>query len=157
MNAKPNEPDEILFTAKEYSIWKDWKVNGWMFIALFISSATDVFFPEQIKAWPVGLRGLIAIAPFFAIVIWIRDLSRWIGGMDELHRRITLATCFFATAAVLFYATVCHALDRAEVWQSIPIIADLRLFFDPGKVWVVLSLMSAFFIHGYKVFNRRYK
>ena len=155
--SKPNEPDEILFTAREYSIWKDWKVNGWMFIALIISSATEVFFPEQIKRWAIGWRALAAIAPFVAILLWMRALSRWIGGMDELNRRITLATCFFATAATLFCATVCRVLDRADVWPSMPMVADLRLFFDPGKVWVLLSLMTAFFIHGYKIFNRRYQ
>lgn len=159
MNNKPNVPDEIWFNKKEYSLWKDWKVNGWMFVALIISTASDEFFRDQIKGWHETFRALVAVAPFFAIGFWIRDLARWIRGMDELHRRITLAACFFATGATLFVATACHVLDRTGVWLQLapPILLNLHNFFDPSKIWVILSLMTVAFFHGYRIFNRRYQ
>ena len=128
------------------------KVNCWMLVALIISSASDVFFPDQIKTRQLAWRAIIAIAPFPFILLWVRDLKRWIRGMDELHRRITLATIVFAVSATLFVVALWHLLARAGIGHI-----SFMPPFDPNSVWVILSLMTAFYFHGYRIFNRRYQ
>jgi hypothetical protein len=152
MNNKPNIPDEIDFRKKDYSFRADMKVNGWMLVALLISCTSDVFFPDQIKTWHVAWRAIIAIAPFPFILLWVRDLTRWIRGMDELHRRITLTTIVFAVSTTLSVVALWHLLAKAGIWQTF-----FRNFFDPNSIWVILSLMTAFYFHGYRIFNRRYQ
>src|SRR5690349_11234079 len=119
MNTKPNLPDEIWLGKKEYSAWTDWKVNGWLFLATIISSASDILFPHIVREWPIAVRGLVAVTPFIALVFWIRSLARWIGGMDELHRRITLAAVLFTVSATFFFVVLWHRLDSAGVFQAI--------------------------------------
>lgn len=128
------------------------KVNGWMFVALVISSASDVFFPDEIKTWQPAWRAIVVIAPFLAILVWVRDLTRWIRGMDELHCRITLTTIAFAVSAALFVVALWHLLAKAGIWGTF-----FLNFFDPNSVWVILSLITAFYFHGYRIFNRRYQ
>src|SRR4030095_10521069 len=102
MNIKPNIPDEIDVRKRDYSFRADMKVNGWMLVALIISSASDVFFPDQIKGCQLAWRVIIAVAPFLFILLWVRALTRWTRGMDELHRRITLSVIVFAVSATFF-------------------------------------------------------
>ena len=149
---KPNTPDEIDVRKKDYSFRADMKVNGWMLVALIISSASDVFFLDQIKTWQLAWRVIIAIAPFPVLLVWVRDLTRWIRGMDELHRRITLTTIVFAVSATLFVVALWHLLARAGIGKIF-----ILSTFDPNSVWVILSLITAFYFHGYRIFNRRYK
>src|SRR5678815_1336473 len=102
MNKKLNIPDEIWLGKKEYSIWTDWRVNGWLFVATIISAASDIMFPHWVRQCPVSLRAAIAVAPFLAILLWVRSLAQWIRGMDELHRRLMLSAILFATGATFF-------------------------------------------------------
>jgi hypothetical protein len=152
MNNKPNVPDEIYLGKKEYSWRVDWKVNGWMFVAFVISAASDGFFHDRIKTWHIVWRIIIAIAPFFGILLWVRDLTRWIRGMDELHRRITLAAILFSVSTAFFIVALWHLLAKTGIWQTF-----FHNFFDPNSVWVILSLMTVFYFRGYSIFNRRYK
>ena len=160
MNNKPNLPDELdlIGGKKDYSLRTDWKVNGWLYAAVIISGASDVFFLQQIREWPMALRTMVVLAPFLALLVWMRSFARWIRGMDELHRRITLAACFFATAATLFVVTAWHRLDREGIFQAL-----FRMELKPGGgwdiggVWLILGLMTGFYILGGKIFNRRYE
>ena len=149
---KPNLPDEIDVRNKDYSFRADMKVNGWMLVALIISSASDVFFPDQIKTWLPAWRAIIAIAPFLFILIWMRNLTRWIRGMDELHRRITLAAIVFAVSTTFFVVALWHVLAKVGIWRT-----GFLGIFDPNSVWVILSLMTASYFHGYRISNRRYQ
>lgn len=86
MNKHPNIPDEIfLGGSKEYSWRTDLKVNGWLMVAVLMSSASDFFFTHEMKQLGVAWRTLIALVPFIAILFWVRSLTQWIRGMDELH------------------------------------------------------------------------
>lgn len=152
MNSKPNIPDEIDVRKGDYSFRADMKVNGWMFVALIISSASDVFFPDQIRACQLAWRVIIAVTPFLFILLWVRGLMRWTRGMDELHRRITLSVIVFAVSATFFVVALWHVLAKAGIWRT-----GFLGIFDPTSVWVILSLMTAFYFHGYRIFNRRYQ
>jgi hypothetical protein len=151
MNNKPNLPESVQ-PGEYYSLWIDLKVNGWMLVAILLSIVSDMFFPGEIKTWQPAWQAIIAIAPFPAILLWVRDLTRWIGGMDELHRRITLTAIVFAVSATLFVLALWHLLVRAGIWQTL-----FQQFFDFNSVWVILSLITALYFHGYRIFNRRYQ
>jgi len=157
---KPNLPGELdlLGGKKDYSLRTDWKINGWLYAAVIISSASDVFFHQQTREWPLALRTMVALAPFLALLLWMRSFARWIRGMDELHRRITLAACFFATAATLFVVAAWHRLYQEGVFQAL-FQTELKpgAGWDIGGVWLILGLMTSFYILGSKIFNRGYQ
>src|SRR4051794_17144636 len=88
MNHRPNVPDEIDFKNKDYSFRADMRVNGWMFAALIVSVITDVYYSAKIKTIPPIWRAALALLPAFPILLWVRDVTQWVRGMDELHRRI---------------------------------------------------------------------
>jgi hypothetical protein len=155
MNNKPNIPDEIfLGSNKEYSWRTDLKVNGWLMVAVLISGASDFFFQQQVKELEVTLRTLIALAPFFAILFWVRSLAQWIRGMDELHRRITLAAVLFSVSATFFFVLLWHRLEVAGFFE---VVCPGRQSWDIGTVGHVFLLMTLFYILGHSIFNRRYK
>ena len=158
MNSKPNIPDEIWLGKAEYSLWTDWKVNGWLFLAAIISGVCDILFPHQISQWPLGLRVVVAMVPFLALLLWVRSLARWIGGMDELHRRITLAAVLFTTGASFFVVMAWHRLDKAGVFQALfPPGRNPDASWDIATVGHVFLLMTLFYFCSYAVFNRRYR
>ena len=160
MNDKPNIPDEIWWAKKEYSWRMDWKVNGWLLLAALISAASDFLFPYQIKQWHVALRTIIALAPFLALLFWVRSLARWIRGMDELHRRITLAAVLFTVSATFFFVMLWHRLDKAGVFDAIfPAgkTPNPNASWDIGTVGHIFLLLTFFYFFGYRIFNRRYQ
>ncbi len=89
MNDKPNVPEEI-----QQCTWRSLKAGGgWMFIAMGTSIAADYLLPPH-KHWPLVLRTLFALVPLAASLLYVRSTARWIRGMDELHRHITLCAFF---------------------------------------------------------------
>ncbi|HTR43121.1 MAG TPA: hypothetical protein VMH87_16020 [Pseudomonadales bacterium] len=156
MNSKLNTPDDIAFGQKGYSWRKDFKVNGWLFVAAVISGLCDIMFRHVVKQWPMGWQTAIVVAEFLAIWLWTRDVRAWVHGMDELHRRISVSSILFAVCATFFVMMFWHGLDRAGLFNVI--------FRQPGKVgWDVCTpthgflLMILFYIGGQAFFNRRYK
>ena len=139
-------------------MWTDWKVNGWLFLATIVSGLSDIMFPHEVEQWPIALRTLIALIPFLALLLWVRSLARWIGGMDELHRRITLAATLLSVSATFFFVVLWHRLERAGVFQAIfPAGKFSDASWDIGTVGHVFLLMTFFFFAGYRIFNRRYQ
>ena len=158
MKNKPNLPDEIWLGRKEYSIWTDWKVNGWLFAATIISGASDILFPHVVREWPVALRTFIAVMPFLALVLWMRSLAGWIRGMDELHRRITVAATLASVSATFFFVVLWHRLERAGFFQAIfPPGRTSEATWDISTVGHIFLLMTLFYFAGYRFFNRRYQ
>ena len=149
---QPNHPDEIWLGKKEYSIWTDWRVNGWLFVATIISAASDIMFPHWVRQCPVSLRAAIAAAPFLAILLWVRSLAQWIRGMDELHRRLMLSAILFATGATFFVVIFCHRLDAVGVFPS-----KLGASWDIATVGHSFLLMTCFYFLGYRVCSRRFR
>src|SRR5882724_6476388 len=101
MNCKPNLPGEIE-PGPHYSFRMDLKVNAWSWVAVLTSFTGEVFLLPHHKDWPVALRAVIAIVPLVASLFWVRSITLWVHGMDELHRRITQAASVFATVTTLF-------------------------------------------------------
>jgi hypothetical protein len=147
MNEKPNIPDEIA-PCKQYSFLTDLKVNGWCWVAVLVSFFNDVAVLPHHKDWPVALRVGIALVPLVAALLWTRSVVRWVRGMDELHRHITVAASLFATVATLFLITTLHLLATAGA---------LPPKFQANAGFVIIWLVCVFYIAGQALFNRRYK
>ena len=139
-------------------MWTDLRVNGWLFVATISSGASDIMFPSIVREWPVSVRTIVATIPFLAILLWVQSVTRWIRGMDELHRRITLAAILFSTNATFFFVMLWHRLDRAGTFQAIlPGSGNAEASWDIGTVGHIFLLLMFFYFSGHSIFNRRYQ
>jgi hypothetical protein len=189
MNNKPNVPDELItLNLKRYSFWTDIKVNGWLFVAMLTACANIMLLHSNTfrifhlhekdwpvlaewlhphaENWPVVLRAIIELLPMFLSLLWVRDVVRWIRGMDELHRRIMLEAGLFAVIGTLFFVTVWDRLQKMGILKAIfqppapPLerwdyrqLAHLDFSYFP----LIAALLCFFFFLGHTIFNRRYK
>src|SRR5882724_9006376 len=107
------------FWGKEYSWRMDSKVNGWLALAAVISSLADILFAHTVKQWPLEARVGVVFAEFLALALWARSMTRWIRGMDEMHRRITTSVMLAAVGATFFFMLLWHRLDREGLFNAI--------------------------------------
>jgi hypothetical protein len=149
---KPNVPDEIWLGKKEYSAWKDLKVNGWLMAAALISGASDIVFRSAVRQWPVYWQVIVALLPFVAVLLWVRSLLAWVRGMDELHQRITLSAILFSTGASFFVVMLWQRLVSAGALSS-----GAAASWDIDTLAHVFLLMTLFYVIGHRIFNRRYE
>ena len=186
MNNKPNDP-EVLLAFKKNSQWADakvfTKVNCWLFICLATGAANGLLFHtivppldgvlrEDFLTWPAGIRIIIESVPLLAGLLWARSMARFICGMDELHRRITIEAWLIAALATLVFLSIWPMLDAAGISASVywathfhgeftgkpHIFLSLWLLLDkPPSIFVTLCLLNAFYILGYFILIRRYK
>ena len=157
MNTKPNVPGEIFLGEREYSWRADWKVNGWLFVATLISAFADIIFPHIVKQWPLGWRTGIVVAEFFAIALWAQSLVRWIRGMDEMHRRITVSAVLFSISATFFTLMLWHRLDKAGFFNAFLPESKTGVGWDICTVGHGFLLLTLFYFFSFSRFNRRYK
>ena len=163
MNNKPNDPEE-LFHPKKYCLWTDVKVNYWLFFAVG-AGATNMFLfhcrlplQENYLTWPVWLRAVIELVPLFAALLWTRHMARWMRGMDELQRRITLEAWLFGAAATLALLSLWPLLDGAGVSAAILKATKFHLeALDKPNFPLTLCLLCVFYVLGHFILNRRYK
>jgi hypothetical protein len=154
MENKPNLPDELEPGKKDYSFRKDLRVNGWGYVALAMSVAGEWLLHTH-KDRPVVLRAVITLAPVIPVLLWGRVFARWIRGMDELHRRMTVEVCLFATTATLFLFTALHPLAKAGVFQA---LGFREWWLMDWHSWLLTSwLLICFYLLGSKILHRRYK
>ncbi len=155
MNEKTNLPEEIMF-GPSYSLRANLKANLWAFVAMLMSWAGDLLLSMP-KDWNVAQRAMIALVPLFICLLWVRDFMLWVRGMDEMHHRISVEACLFATAVTLFVVTAWHILDKAGVFQAGFLATQLHLSSHFHTASFPISLVVAFYFLGYAIFNRRYK
>ena len=156
MNTKPNLPNEI-FWGKEYSWRVDRKVNFWLCLATVISGLTDILFARFVSHWPLGVRVGIVLAQFFALALWAHSMTRWIRGMDEMHRRITTSVALIATGATFFFMMLWHGLNRVGFFDAVFVKPK------PGNSWDICTVCHGFLLFvlfygiAQSVLNRRFK
>jgi hypothetical protein len=155
MNNKPNLPEEIMF-GPSYSIRANLKANTWAFVAMLLSWAGDVWLARH-NDWGASSRSVIALVPLLVSVLWVRDFGRWMRGMDELHRRLTLEACLFGTVVTLFVVTTWHLLDQAGFFQAYFLPAWLHQGSHFHTASFPISLVLAFYFLGYARISRRYQ
>jgi hypothetical protein len=182
MNNKPNDPEECI-NPKKMSLWTDTKVNYWLFIGIVAGLVNSILFQpivppidgvlrEDFLTWPVGIRLIIELVPLLAGLLWARSMARYIRGMDELHRRITVEAWLFSALAMLAFIFIWLTLDAAGISASAyraahfpgeftdkpHIFLVLWLLLDkPPSIFLTLWLLNAFYILGYFILIRRYK
>jgi hypothetical protein len=182
MISKPNDPEECI-NLKKASLWTDTKVNYWFFIAVVVGLANAILFHpigpplggvlrEDFLTWPVGIRLIIESVPLLAGLLWARSWVRFIRGMDELHRRITIEAWLFSALATIGFISIWPMLDAAGISGSVYYathfheeFTDKPHFFPvlwllldkPPSIFRILWLLYAFFIPGYFILIRRYK
>ena len=182
MNNKPNDPEDCI-NPKKMSLWTDTKVNHWLFIGLAAGAANGILFHtivppldgvlrEDFLTWPVGIRLIIESVPLLAGLLWARSVARFIRGMDELHRRVTIEAWLIAALATLGFLSIWPLLDAAGISASVyrathfhgeftdkpHIFLVFWMFLDrPPGIFRILCLLYGFYILGYFILIRRYK
>ena len=100
--------------------------------------------------WGLPLRALVALSPLLPSLLYVRSITRWMRGMDELQRRIQLEACLFATTGTIFIATAVNLLGMAGVLQATRI--------QNGLGWEgMFAFVIAFSVLGNLIINRRYR
>src|SRR5437762_1592709 len=113
---KPILPEAVM-PGKHYSFGADMRLNAWAFVAVMLSFLAHMLLPSH-KDWNLALRAIIALAPLVPSLLYVRSIARWIGGMDELQRRLQLEACLFATTAMVFTTTAFDLLEGVGILQS---------------------------------------
>jgi hypothetical protein len=191
MNNKPNIPEDtglVTLNLRKISIRTDLKVNGWLFVSMLTAAVSDLLLHGNIfrgwhiqeknwpvlselmhhhgEDWPVLMRVIVELLPMFMSLLWIRDVARWIRGMDELHRRIMLETCLFAVIGTFFFITAWNRLQNTGVLKAIfqPASPPLHrwdyrqlAYLDFSNFAFIAALLVSFFVLGHFFLNRRYK
>ncbi|HKW30445.1 MAG TPA: hypothetical protein VJT54_13995 [Verrucomicrobiae bacterium] len=155
MNEKLNLPEEIMF-GPAYSLRANLKANTWAFVAMLLSLAGDVWLAQP-DDWGVFPKVIIAMVPVLISLFWVRSFVRWVRGMDELHRRISVEACLFATVVTLFVVTAWHLLDQAGFFQPGILPGRLHLVSHFHTASFPISLVLGFYFIGYAIFKRRYQ
>jgi len=148
MNDKPNLPEEIMF-GPSYSLRANLKANTWAFVAMILAWTGDLLLSLP-RERSVAQRAIIALVPLLIGLLWVR-------GMDEMHRRLSVEACLFATSVTLFVVTAWHILDETGVFQAGLHLARLHLDSHFRTASFPISLVVAFYFLGLSIFNRRFK
>jgi hypothetical protein len=155
MNDKPNLPEEIMF-GPSYSLRANVKANTRAFVAMILAWAGDRLLSLP-REWGVAQRAIIALVPLLVGLFWVRSFARWVRGMDEMHRWLSVEACLFATGVTLFVIATWHILDKAGVFQAGSHLARLHLDSHFHTASFPISLVLGFYFLGYVQISRRYK
>jgi hypothetical protein len=154
MNSQTNIPGEMVIGDREFSLQRSWKLNTWLVVAAAISALCDVIYSPVVRQWPVAWRLAVVLVPFVALALWVRSLARWIRGMDELQRRITISTFLFAVSGTLLYILLWFRLEVTGLFEA---IIGQRLGWGMGTVSFGILTFSVIYGVGHRIFTRRYQ
>jgi hypothetical protein len=157
MNSKSHIPDELIMFNRQFSLRVAWSVCRWWFLAFLISTLFDVVFWQEVKQWTLGWQVMIIFGEFFAILLFIFDVVKWVRGMDELQRRITLAAFLFSVSASFIFFLLWLRLERAGFFNAIfgpPVINGT---WGISSLAHACTLLGGFYGVGFLIFKRRYK
>src|SRR5260221_13134281 len=108
MTKTPILPESVQ-PGRHYSFKADMKLNAWALVAVAVALGAR----ESLKGhgWGAPWNSMIALAPLVPSLLYVRSIARWIGGVDELQRRIQLEAALFATTATVFLLTSLSLLE----------------------------------------------
>ena len=140
---------EAVRPGRHYSFRADLKLNAWAFVAVAVAWVAR-WLSQHDHDWGVLLQSAVAMTPLLPSLLYVRSVARWIGGMDELQRRIQLEACLFATTGTVFIVTALSLLSGAGVLQT------LRL--QHGLGWEgTFGAIILLYVLGNAIFNRQYR
>jgi hypothetical protein len=147
MNNKFFLPESVQ-PGKHYSFRADMKLNAWAFVAVALAMISRAMVNHH-PGWSIALRIVIVLSPLLPSLLYVRSISHWIRGMDELQRRIQLEACLFATVGTIFFVTAFDLLKAHGI--QIP-----RLHAGPGWEGTFACVVFLYFL-GSVIVSRRYK
>jgi hypothetical protein len=144
----PTLPESVR-PGKHYSFTADMKLNAWALVAVVVSIVARELL-KQHPDWGASLQSMVALTPMLPSLLYLRSIARWIGGMDELQRRIQVEACLFATTATVFLRT------SLDLLQGVGLLQWTRL--RHGLGWEgTFAAIIVFYILGNIILNRRYR
>ena len=146
--AKPNTFESVLPCSGQYSFKKDLRLNLWLGVAGIVYVAI-LFLLKRHPEWSALTRALLTLAPLVPGVLYVRTCLRFIGGLDELQRRIQMEAWLFATLGSLMIGTIINTLNG----KGISLGAVEHGLSLPGT----FVLTFALWLVGTAIANRRYK
>jgi hypothetical protein len=140
---------ESVQLGKHYSFRADMKLNAWAFIALLLAVVSRALLGRH-PDWSAPFRAAVALSPLLPSLLYVRNVARWIRGMDELQRRIQLEACLFAMIGTAFVTTALSLLGG---------VGGIHLpRLQHGLGWEgTFALVILLYILGNLVVNRRYQ
>ena len=139
---------EAVRPGRHYSFRSDLKLNAWAFVAVAIAALARWLLHHH--EWGRFLQAAVALAPLLPSLLYVQSIARWIGGMDELQRRIQLEACLFATTGTVFIATALSLL------QGVSVIASARL--QHGLGWEgTFGVLILLYVVANFIINHRYR
>jgi uncharacterized membrane protein len=156
MTTKLNHPDDIGWKPKSW--FDSFKVGAaWLFL-VFLTDLPGLYLIQNNPDIPLMWRVVIAAVPLFFGFLYVRDIARWIRGMDELHRVLALESFVFATIVYLFLAAASFTLAKAGLWAALVQATHVHLERIPwNNCTFILCLTYVLFGVGYSIFKRRYQ
>jgi hypothetical protein len=152
MNNKPNIPDDMSYS---------WKAGGHWLMLVFLTDVPGAYLISHHKDWPIILPIIIASLPLVASLLYVRAIVRWIRGMDEMHRQITLAAFGFALVTYLVLTAAWSLLaDRIGILEHVFHLTHLETLqrMPFANCTFMTALTYVLFGIGYThIFNRRYQ
>lgn len=140
---------EAVQPGKDYSFRADIKLNAWALLAVATSGLARWLLHHH-PDWNPLLRATVVLAPLLPSLLYVRSIMRWIGGMDELQRRIQLEACLFATTGTVFITAALSLLQEADVGASLTLPHGIGW---EGSFAAIIFL----YVLGNVIFNRRYR
>lgn len=139
---------EAVRPGRHYSFRSDLKLNAWAFVAVAMAALAR-WLVQHHHEWASSLQAVVALTPLLPSLLYVRSIARWIGGMDELQRRIQLEACLFATTATVFVVTAFSLLEGVGIARS-------RL--QHGLGWEgTFGVLILLYVVGNILINRRYR
>lgn len=140
---------EAVRPGRHYSFRADLKLNLWAFIAVGVSF-TARWLLQNHHSWSVLWQSVVSLSPLLPSLLYVRSIARWIGGMDELQRRIQLEACLFATTGTVFIGTAFSLLGGLDPLHS------TRL--QHGLGWEgTFAAIVLLYVLANAIINRRYQ
>ena len=140
---------EAVRPGKNYSLSADLRLNAWALVAVVVAAVAR-WLTSHHRDWGVLLLAAVALAPLVPSLLYMRSIARWIGGMDELQRRIQLEACLFATTGTVFLATALSLLE------GVGLLPSLRL--QHGLGWEgTFAAIVLLYVLANVLINRRYR
>lgn len=139
---KPESIESVLPLSGEYSLARDFRLNRWLLVAAVIYPL-EVFLMKCIPEMPAFWRGVLAVAPLFPGLLYIRSWLRFIGGLDEFQRRLQLEAFLFAALGSLIIGAVAGSLAARGIPLG-PLQHGLTLggaFFTMIILWTARTLV----------------
>ena len=144
----PNTLETLRPCSGLYSLRKDIKLNAWLAAAV-ATYTLDQLLAKWHPDWSVTTRAAMALAPLVPGLLYIRSWVRFVGGLDELQRRIQLEAWLFSVVGTVLTAIAVSTLNEAGVHLG-------ELEHGLGMGWAFM-VAFVFWLVGSAIANCRYK